>query len=227
MTRVPARPADDSPALLRPGALCRRRRARRARRGPSSTRRIAGQRAWWRTRWPRWRGVARLPSHAGGAGARRHAVRAPTCRASRRAGWVARCGGATRARHRGQRPGRAARQRGARADDWVLVHDAARCLVRPEWVDALIDACLDDAGRRPAGAAGGRHAEAGRRDGRVAATLDRGDKWPAQTPQMFRLGLLREALARGRRRRHRRSQRDRSAGPRAAAGARRAARTSR
>jgi 2-C-methyl-D-erythritol 4-phosphate cytidylyltransferase len=33
------------------------------------------------------------------------------------------------------------------------------------------------------------------RDGRVAATLPRGGKWQAQTPQMFRLGLLREALA--------------------------------
>jgi 2-C-methyl-D-erythritol 4-phosphate cytidylyltransferase len=31
-------------------------------------------------------------------------------------------------------------------------------------------------------------------DGRVAATLDRSGKWAAQTPQMFRLGLLREAL---------------------------------
>ena len=33
---------------------------------------------------------------------------------------------------------------GAHPDDWVLVHDAARCLVRPEWIDALIDACIDD-----------------------------------------------------------------------------------
>jgi len=31
-------------------------------------------------------------------------------------------------------------------------------------------------------------------DGRVAATLERSDKWLAQTPQMFRLGLLRRAL---------------------------------
>jgi 2-C-methyl-D-erythritol 4-phosphate cytidylyltransferase len=29
----------------------------------------------------------------------------------------------------------------------------------------------------------------------VAATLDRGGKWLAQTPQMFRLGLLQRALA--------------------------------
>jgi 2-C-methyl-D-erythritol 4-phosphate cytidylyltransferase len=32
--------------------------------------------------------------------------------------------------------------------------------------------------------------------GRVAATVSRAGKWQAQTPQMFRLGALREALAR-------------------------------
>ena len=39
---------------------------------------------------------------------------------------------------------RALLQRGAQAQDWVLVHDAARCLVTPEQIDALIDACLGD-----------------------------------------------------------------------------------
>ena len=33
------------------------------------------------------------------------------------------------------------------------------------------------------------------RGDRVAATIDRSAKWAAQTPQMFRLGQLREALA--------------------------------
>ena len=32
------------------------------------------------------------------------------------------------------------------------------------------------------------------RDGRVGGTLARGDKWLAQTPQMFRIGLLKRAL---------------------------------
>ena len=31
-------------------------------------------------------------------------------------------------------------------------------------------------------------------EGRVCATLDRSDKWLAQTPQMFRIGLLVQAL---------------------------------
>ena len=29
----------------------------------------------------------------------------------------------------------------------------------------------------------------------MAATLERSDKWLAQTPQMFRIGMLRDALA--------------------------------
>ena len=82
---------------------------------------------------------------------------------------------------------------GAQAHDWVLVHDAARCLVTPAQIDALIDACRED----PVGgllalplADTLKRAE----DGRVAATLDRGDKWLAQTPQMFRIGPLAAAL---------------------------------
>ncbi len=82
---------------------------------------------------------------------------------------------------------------GAMPDDWVLVHDAARCLVTPAQINALVDACADDA-------VGGLLAHKlpdtlkSELNGRVAATLDRSDKWLAQTPQMFRLGALREAL---------------------------------
>jgi len=84
--------------------------------------------------------------------------------------------------------------RGAWPHDWVLVHDAARCLVTPDQIDALIDACQHDA-------VGGLLAQPladtlkSETDGRVAATVDRGDKWLAQTPQMFRLGALQAALA--------------------------------
>jgi len=107
---------------------------------------------------------------------------------------IARCGGSTRAASVAHGLD-ALRQRGASNDDWVLVHDAARCLVRAEWVDALIDACLDDpiGGLLALPVADTLKAE---RDGRVAATLDRRATWQAQTPQMFRLGMLRDALAR-------------------------------
>jgi len=108
-------------------------------------------------------------------------------------GLVAREGGATRAAT--VRVGLAVLKRhGAGFDDWVLVHDAARCLVQPAWIDRLIDACVGDA-------VGGllalpladtlKQADA---DGRVKATVDRGAKWAAQTPQMFRLALLEQAL---------------------------------
>lgn len=105
---------------------------------------------------------------------------------------VAACGGSTRAQtvFNGLN---ALREQGAEADDWVLVHDAARCLVTPAQINALIDACQHDP-------VGGLLAlklpdtlkqEQG---GRVAQTVDRADKWLAQTPQMFRLGALQEAL---------------------------------
>ncbi|GAP37182.1 2-C-methyl-D-erythritol 4-phosphate cytidylyltransferase [Piscinibacter sakaiensis] len=89
-------------------------------------------------------------------------------------------------------------ERGAAAADWVLVHDAARCLLRPEWVEALIDACLGDpVGGLLALPLADTLKQA--RGDRVLATVERSDKWQAQTPQMFRLGLLREALAASRR----------------------------
>ena len=107
--------------------------------------------------------------------------------------WLARCGGTTRAESVANGL-RALAERGAQPDDWVLVHDAARCLIRPEWVDALIDACQDDAvgGLLALPLADTLKAEQG---GRSSATIDRHAKWLAQTSQMFRLGALRDALA--------------------------------
>ena len=92
---------------------------------------------------------------------------------------------------------KALQARGALDEDWVLVHDAARCLVTTAQIDALIDACQHDS-------VGGllahkladtlKTASDGPGGVRVAATVDRSDKWLAQTPQMFRLGALRRAL---------------------------------
>jgi 2-C-methyl-D-erythritol 4-phosphate cytidylyltransferase len=86
-------------------------------------------------------------------------------------------------------------EQGASEHDWVLVHDAARCLVTPALVNTLIAACLPDS-------VGGllalplpdtlKQADA---QGRVAGTVSRAGKWLAQTPQMFRLGALQRALA--------------------------------
>jgi 2-C-methyl-D-erythritol 4-phosphate cytidylyltransferase len=84
-------------------------------------------------------------------------------------------------------------KQGAHGSDWVLVHDAARCLVTPAQIDALIDACYGDAvgGLLAHQLADTLKVEA---NGRVAQTVDRADKWLAQTPQMFRLGVLLQAL---------------------------------
>lgn len=102
------------------------------------------------------------------------------------------CGGATRAQTVAN--GLAVlRQLGAAENDWVLVHDAARCLVTPELINRLIDACVDDA-------VGGLLAHPVpdtlklAADGRVVRTPDRSHQWLAQTPQMFRLGVLARAL---------------------------------
>lgn len=84
---------------------------------------------------------------------------------------------------------------GATERDWVLVHDAARCLITPALIDALIDACQGD---EVGGLLARKLVDTLKREegGRVAATLEREDKWLAQTPQMFRLGMLQQALER-------------------------------
>jgi len=102
------------------------------------------------------------------------------------------CGAATRA-GTVARGLDALRAHGAKDHDWVLVHDAARCLVTPALIDRLIDACLDD----PVGAllaipvSDTLKLAAGER---VVTTVDRSVHWLAQTPQMFRLAQLQHAL---------------------------------
>jgi 2-C-methyl-D-erythritol 4-phosphate cytidylyltransferase len=84
--------------------------------------------------------------------------------------------------------------KGAVAQDWALVHDAARCLVTPAQINALIDACEDD---EVGGLLAHKLPDTLKQEvaGRVGQTLDRSDKWLAQTPQMFRIGTLMTALA--------------------------------
>ncbi|MEO6663499.1 MAG: 2-C-methyl-D-erythritol 4-phosphate cytidylyltransferase [Rubrivivax sp.] len=110
-------------------------------------------------------------------------------------GWLARCGGATRAAT--VSAGLAVlRERGAAERDWVLVHDAARCLLEPAWVDRLIDGCIDDpvGGLLALPLADTLKQAAASAPDRSMSTLARDAKWLAQTPQMFRLGPLQQAL---------------------------------
>jgi 2-C-methyl-D-erythritol 4-phosphate cytidylyltransferase len=106
---------------------------------------------------------------------------------------VADCGGSTRA----QTVAHGLRfllEQGASGDDWVLVHDAARCLITPALIKLLIEVCESDS-------VGGLLAHPlvdtlkCASDGRATSTLKRSDKWLAQTPQMFRINLLMGALA--------------------------------
>lgn len=106
---------------------------------------------------------------------------------------VANCGGMTRAQSVLNGLNALAEQSGA-DKDWVLVHDAARCLITPAQIRALIAACWHDdvGGLLALKLPDTLKSEAA---GRVYETIDRADKWLAQTPQMFRLGPLRAALA--------------------------------
>jgi len=78
-------------------------------------------------------------------------------------------------------------------DDWIMVHDAARPGLTPALIEQLIHALKDDA---VGGLLALPLADTLKREqeGRSAATLPRAGLWQAQTPQMFRYGLLRRAL---------------------------------
>ena len=114
---------------------------------------------------------------------------------------VLRCGGASRAASVAN--GLAAMQAaGVPSNAWVLVHDAARCLLQAPQVRALIAAGQAAAARGDA-LPGALLAlplpdtlKAADAQGRVAATVSREGKWLAHTPQMFRAGDLHAALAR-------------------------------
>jgi 2-C-methyl-D-erythritol 4-phosphate cytidylyltransferase len=78
----------------------------------------------------------------------------------------------------------------------VAVHDAARCLVTPEEVGRVVAA-----GKRSGAALLAIPARDTIKrvvDGVVVETPDRRECWAAQTPQVFRIGLLREALEKAR-----------------------------
>lgn len=77
-------------------------------------------------------------------------------------------------------------------DDLVLIHDGVRPLVTVD----LIRACLATAAKKGAGIVAVPSSDTlkqGLPDGRIKETLDRTSVWQAQTPQGFRLGLIRAA----------------------------------
>jgi 2-C-methyl-D-erythritol 4-phosphate cytidylyltransferase len=106
-----------------------------------------------------------------------------------------RCGGASRAETVAN--ALAAIASHCRPDDWVIVHDAARPCVPADALRRLVVELGDDAvgGLLAIPVADTLKREDRETPARVLRTEDRTGLWRAQTPQMFRYGVLRAALA--------------------------------
>lgn len=110
---------------------------------------------------------------------------------------VLRCGGETRAASvkNGIDALRCAQK--LHDEDWILVHDAARCCLPQSALQRLLAAAEDSecAGAilaLPLADTLKRQDEGGKR---IACTVSRQGLWQAQTPQMFRAAALQDALA--------------------------------
>ena len=80
------------------------------------------------------------------------------------------------------------------ADDWVLVHDAARPCIRGELVEQFLDELEDDQVGGLLAVPVADTLKSSDENQRVAATVPRLNLWRAQTPQMFRYDLLKRGL---------------------------------
>ena len=105
---------------------------------------------------------------------------------------VAFCGGATRAESVAN--GLQAAADALTENDWVLVHDAARPCLSQAMLAALCDELVNDPVGGLLAVPVADTLKRASPDQRVAATEPRDGLWQAQTPQMFRYGLLRMAL---------------------------------
>ena len=86
---------------------------------------------------------------------------------------------------------------GGKADDMVLIHDGVRPFVSTEVLSQCLEAATTDGACLTAVAACDTLKQVGG-NGRIVQTLPRDAVWLAQTPQGFRLGLIREAHRRAR-----------------------------
>ncbi|UOF93969.1 MAG: 2-C-methyl-D-erythritol 4-phosphate cytidylyltransferase [Bordetella sp.] len=79
-------------------------------------------------------------------------------------------------------------------NDWILIHDAVRPILPIRYLNSLIDKCYTDS-------VGGLLALQitdtikNESNNRIIETIDRNHLWLAQTPQMFRAGILKKALS--------------------------------
>lgn len=82
----------------------------------------------------------------------------------------------------------------ADADDWVLVHDAVRPCFRVGDLDRLIQQCADHPIGGIVGVPVRDTLKLTDHEGQICQTLPRDNTWQAQTPQMFRFGILYHAM---------------------------------
>jgi len=79
--------------------------------------------------------------------------------------------------------------------EYVAIHDAARPLLTPELVEALVADLVADPEAAGVIAAAPVTDTIKRGSGQIMETVDRSELWAAQTPQVFRTDALRQALA--------------------------------
>jgi 2-C-methyl-D-erythritol 4-phosphate cytidylyltransferase len=82
----------------------------------------------------------------------------------------------------------------AQEQDWVLVHDAARPCLEEEDISRLIQACKNHAVGGILAMPAKDTIKRANTNHEIVETVDRSTLWHAFTPQMFRLGQLRDAL---------------------------------
>lgn len=83
----------------------------------------------------------------------------------------------------------------AAANDWVLVHDAARPCLRLADIQQLATSLADEPVGGLLAVAVAETVKRASDDARVLETVPRADLWLAQTPQLFRYGLLCDAMS--------------------------------
>jgi 2-C-methyl-D-erythritol 4-phosphate cytidylyltransferase len=102
---------------------------------------------------------------------------------------ILKCGG----KYRAQTVLNALQQLACEANDWVLIHDAARCCITAGLVEKLILSLAED---QVGGILALKAPDTLKqvKDGVICSTLDRSQVYYAQTPQMFRYQILLNAL---------------------------------
>ena len=88
-------------------------------------------------------------------------------------------------------------QKKIKLSDWVLVHDAARCCVKSKYIYNLLQKTASHKTGGILAIPASDTLKLVNQDQQIESTIDRRQVWQAQTPQVFRYGILRNALEQG------------------------------